>query len=224
MARQNRRGLARGGHAASRNRVERLTRHHGIRAITPRWFRVCTTDSHHDLPARPEICRRPPPSGMARRHNLRANRRRMALSGRRARSLHQEDRRLGDARSHAGRLTIAAVTMAIQRQKPPPGLIHRSDRGSQYASAGYRKVLGAAGMSQSMSRKGNCWDPRTDGKLLRHSENRTRATGLLPNPGCRSARLVRHHRTILHFAYPVRCQSRSRVRPVAAVEFFIRGG
>jgi len=55
-------------------------------------------------------------------------------------------------------LTIAALTMAIQRQKPPRGLIHHSDRRSQYAAADYRKVLKAAGMIQSMSRKGNCWD------------------------------------------------------------------
>jgi putative transposase len=55
-------------------------------------------------------------------------------------------------------LTITALTMAIQRQKPSPGLIHHSDRGSQYAAADYRKVLDAAGMIQSMSRKGNCWD------------------------------------------------------------------
>src|SRR6202011_4004370 len=53
---------------------------------------------------------------------------------------------------------IAALTMAIQQQKPLPGLIHHSDRGRQYAAADYRKVLGAAGMIQSMSRKGNCWD------------------------------------------------------------------
>src|SRR6202023_1647304 len=37
----------------------------------------------------------------------------------------------------------------------------------------------------------------TNGKLLCHSENRTRAPGLLPNPGCRPARLVRLHRRIL---------------------------
>jgi transposase InsO family protein len=43
-------------------------------------------------------------------------------------------------------LTIAALTMAIQRQKPPPGLTHYSDRGSQYAAADYRKVLDAAGI------------------------------------------------------------------------------
>jgi transposase InsO family protein len=48
--------------------------------------------------------------------------------------------------------------MAIQWQKPPPGLTHHSDRGSQYAAAGYRKVHDAAGMIQSMNRKGNCWD------------------------------------------------------------------
>jgi transposase InsO family protein len=55
-------------------------------------------------------------------------------------------------------LTAAALTMAIQRQKPSPSLIHHSDRGRQCAAADYRKVLGVAGMIQSMSRKGNCWD------------------------------------------------------------------
>jgi putative transposase len=55
-------------------------------------------------------------------------------------------------------LTAAALTMAVQRQKPPQGLIHHSDRGSQYAAAEYRKLIKAAGMVQSMSRKGNCWD------------------------------------------------------------------
>ena len=38
------------GHTASRGRIERLMRHHGIRAITARRFRLCTTDSRHDLP------------------------------------------------------------------------------------------------------------------------------------------------------------------------------
>lgn len=55
-------------------------------------------------------------------------------------------------------LPLAALTMAIQRQKPRPGLLHHSDRGSQYASPDYRKALKNQGMIQSMSRKGNCWD------------------------------------------------------------------
>ena len=45
--------LRAGGYMASRGRVARLMRHQGIRAITPRRFRVCTTDSHHDLPIAP---------------------------------------------------------------------------------------------------------------------------------------------------------------------------
>ena len=41
------------GHTASRGRIERLMRRQGVRAVTPRRFRVCTTDSHHDLPIAP---------------------------------------------------------------------------------------------------------------------------------------------------------------------------
>lgn len=41
------------GHTASRGRVERLMRHHGIQAITPRRFRACTTGSRHDWPIAP---------------------------------------------------------------------------------------------------------------------------------------------------------------------------
>ena len=41
------------GHMASRGRVERLMRHHGIQAITPRRFRACTTESRHDWPIAP---------------------------------------------------------------------------------------------------------------------------------------------------------------------------
>jgi transposase InsO family protein len=55
-------------------------------------------------------------------------------------------------------LPIAALEMAINREHPPEGLIHHSDRGSQYASADYRQILLNSSILQSMSRKGNCWD------------------------------------------------------------------
>ena len=55
-------------------------------------------------------------------------------------------------------LTIAALTMAIQRRRPAPGLTHHSDRGSQYAAGDYRKIPQAAPITQSISRKANCWD------------------------------------------------------------------
>jgi len=55
-------------------------------------------------------------------------------------------------------LVIRALMMAINLRKPPAGLIHHSDRGSQYASHAYQKLLKRHGMVTSMSRKGNCWD------------------------------------------------------------------
>lgn len=55
-------------------------------------------------------------------------------------------------------LTLNALTMALGWRRPRPGMLHHSDRGSQYASREYRGLLALAGMRQSMSRKGDCWD------------------------------------------------------------------
>ena len=55
-------------------------------------------------------------------------------------------------------LTLDALAMAYWRRKPPIGLLHHSDRGSQYACHDYQKRLKAYNMIPSMSRKGNCWD------------------------------------------------------------------
>ena len=55
-------------------------------------------------------------------------------------------------------LCTHALQMAFWRRKPEPGLVHHSDRSSQYASEEYRNHLNIMQMVQSMSRKGNCWD------------------------------------------------------------------
>lgn len=55
-------------------------------------------------------------------------------------------------------LVTDALTMAWFRRQPAPGLIHHSDRGSQYASHAFQQKLTEYGMVCSMSRKGNCWD------------------------------------------------------------------
>jgi len=55
-------------------------------------------------------------------------------------------------------LCVNALQMAFWRRKPKPGLLHHSDRGSQYASYEYRNHLAIMKMKQSMSRKGDCWD------------------------------------------------------------------
>lgn len=55
-------------------------------------------------------------------------------------------------------LVSDALTMAVWQRRPASGLIVHSDRGSQYASKSYRRLLKAHGFIGSMSRKGNCWD------------------------------------------------------------------
>ena len=55
-------------------------------------------------------------------------------------------------------LVIRALMMAVNLRKPQSSLIHHSDRGSQYASHDYQKLLKQHNMIPSMSRKGNCWD------------------------------------------------------------------
>ncbi len=55
-------------------------------------------------------------------------------------------------------LVINALKMAINNRQPPRGMIFHSDKGSQYASEDFRRVLWAAGIRQSMSGKGSCWD------------------------------------------------------------------
>ena len=56
------------------------------------------------------------------------------------------------------RLTLAALKAAIAARRPPPGCIHHSDRGSQYAAGDYRKKLAEHGLKGSMGRRGNPYD------------------------------------------------------------------
>jgi transposase InsO family protein len=58
----------------------------------------------------------------------------------------------------AADLVNKALLMAIWARKPKKGLLWHTDRGSQYASDSHREILQAHGITQSMSRKGNCWD------------------------------------------------------------------
>ncbi len=55
-------------------------------------------------------------------------------------------------------LTLEALQVALVWRDPEAGLLHHSDRGSQYAANDYRDVLKARGITVSISRKSNCWD------------------------------------------------------------------
>jgi putative transposase len=81
-------------------------------------------------------------------------------------------------------LVNEALQTALGRRRPEQGLLHHSDRGVQYASHDYQFALKAAGITVSMSRKGNCWDnavmerfwgslksERTDGKIYHTRES-----------------------------------------------------
>ena len=151
------------GQTVSRMRIERMMRHHGIRARVPRRYRVCTTDSKHSLPVAPNlldqnfVADRPSRVWLADITHIPTAEGWLYL----AVILDLFTRKVvGWAmRDHMrAELTIAALTMAIQRRRPRAGLIHHSDRGSQYAAGAYRDILRAAAITQSMSRKANCWD------------------------------------------------------------------
>ena len=60
--------------------------------------------------------------------------------------------------SLAHELPLAALAMARATRRAAPGGLHHSDQGRQYSSVGYRAALAAAGLTASMSRRGDCWD------------------------------------------------------------------
>jgi putative transposase len=151
------------GRTASRKRVERIMRRHGIRARVPRRYRVCTTDSKHLLPVaanlldRNFVAEKPDQVWLTDITYIPTGEGWLYL----AVILDLFTRKVvGWAmRDHMrAELTMAALTMAIQRRRPGPGLVHHSDRGSQYAAGDYRKILQVGTITQSMSRKANCWD------------------------------------------------------------------
>ena len=151
------------GQTVSRKRIERMMRRHGIRAHAPRRYRVCTTDRKHSLPVAANLLDRnfaaekPDQVWLADITYIPTGEGWLYL----AVILDLFTRKVvGWAmRDHMrAELTMAALTMAIQRRRPGLDLVHHSDRGSQYAAGDYRKILQAAAIKQSMSRKANCWD------------------------------------------------------------------
>jgi len=63
-----------------------------------------------------------------------------------------------DKTLRAENLTLRSLHMALFGRQPDAGLLHHSDRGSQYACKDYQDLLDLRGITCSMSRRGNCWD------------------------------------------------------------------
>jgi putative transposase len=146
------------------DRVAKLLKLQGLKALQPKSFKPKTTDSNHRLGYSPNLLMHAPaPTKLNQiwvadityiplQESVFAY---LALvldlCSRRVAGWHLAEQ-MTDA------LTLEALQQAIRARQPPPGLIHHSDRGGQYASTAYRAVLRRAGMRQSMSRAANCYD------------------------------------------------------------------
>src|SRR5207302_8900200 len=142
------------GRGASRGRIERLMRRHGIRAIMARPRRVRTTDSRHDFPIAPNLLERnfiaaaPNRIWLADITYVETDQgwlylaTVMDLYSRKIVGWAMADRLRAE-------LPLAALAMAIVTQRPCAGLLHHSDRGGQYGSAESRKMMAVAGLRAS---------------------------------------------------------------------------
>ena len=150
------------GHAVGRRRISRLMATQGLQAVCSRRFRV-TTDSDHDRPVAENILNRDfepeaPDQVWAGDITyiwtgegwlyLAAV---LDLFSRRVVGWSMDD-------SMETPLVTHALENAIGLRLPGAGLLHHSDRGSQYASEDYQQLLDQNNITCSMSRRGNCWD------------------------------------------------------------------
>ena len=150
------------GESCSENRVARLMREDGLQAKTQRRFKA-TTNSKHNLPVAPNLLDRD--FSPAAPNQIYASDITYIWTTEGwlylavvldlfSRSVvgWAMDKRM------TRQLVMDALMMAVQRRRPPKGVIFHSDRGSQYASGDFQKLLIKHGMRCSMSRKGDCWD------------------------------------------------------------------
>jgi putative transposase len=150
------------GIRCGKKRVERLMREMGIRARHKRQFKV-TTNSKHKYPIAANLLNRCFEVDRVNQVWLADITYIQTLEGwlylAAVMDLHSR-KIVGWAMSNTmtADLAITALRMAIKLRHPTKGLMHHSDRGVQYASHSYQKVLKRNGMICSMSRKGNCWD------------------------------------------------------------------
>jgi putative transposase len=155
--------LRREGRRHSRRRVARLMREMGLAARQGRRPRPRTTDSRHDLPVAPNLlgrrfaAERPDAVWLADLSYLPTDEGWLYLAAIKDMATRQIVGWSMADHLRAG-LCVDALVMALQRYRPPEGLIHHSDRGVQYAAEPYRQVLERHGITQSMSRRGNCLD------------------------------------------------------------------
>jgi len=151
------------GRPVNQKRIGRLMRAHDLNSRKRRKFRVVTTDSKHAHPVAPNVLERDFMAGVPNQKWLADLTYVPTDEGWLYVALVLDlfaRKIVGWAMSDTmpQELTLAALRVALGWRDPDPGLVHHSDRGSQYAANDYRAVLKARGITVSMSRKGDCWD------------------------------------------------------------------
>lgn len=152
------------GIACGHNRVGRLMRAAGLRGVSPRRYRTTTQRDATAPVVENWLARRFAPSLYERDQVWIADVTYLAtdegwlylavvldLGSRRVLGWCAD-------RTLAQSLTVRALEQALTLRRPAQGLVHHSDRGSQYTSTAYQEQLRAHGIVPSMSRAGNCWD------------------------------------------------------------------
>ena len=154
--------LASDGFMAGRDRIARLRRELGIRCRQKRKFKA-TTNSNHNLPVAENLLdqafnpKAPNEVWVTDITYIPTGEGWLYLAG--VKDVFTcEIVGYAMAGSMTQELTGRAIFLASQQKRPAAGLIHHSDRGSQYCAHDYRKLIKQFGMVASMSRRGNCYD------------------------------------------------------------------
>ncbi len=151
------------GVTRNRKTIARVMRKHAIRSKVKRKFRAATTDSNHDHPIAANLLDRsftveaPDTVWLCDITYIPTGEGWLYLAG----VMDLCSRRIvgwSMAAHMRVELVIDALEMARARRDPPPGLLHHSDRGVQYACREYRALLDRLGATTSMSRAGECRD------------------------------------------------------------------
>ena len=150
------------GIKAGVGRIKRLRKKLGIRCKQVRKFKA-TTNSNHNLPVAPNLLgqnfetSRPNQTWVTDITYVLTGEGWLYLAG--VKDLHTCEL-VGYAMGHrmTTELVGRALFQAVAAKRPAAGLIHHSDRGSQYCALDYQKLLRQFGMHVSMSRRGNCYD------------------------------------------------------------------
>ena len=155
--------LRRQGVATSENRVARLMKAAGIKARSKRAFRPRTTDSNHANPIAPNRLKSDPPATAPDQVWVADITYVWTVEGwiYLAAVMDLFSRKIvGWALSQSMETSLVkeALERAQKVRRPPPGLLHHSDRGSQYASRTFRALLHSWQMEPSMSGPACCYD------------------------------------------------------------------